>query len=93
MWMLVNTTIFSGVDELEVMVDAMITQLEELLKQYCGADEVGPVRIIGDEGPNCEWEEYQQTKEYLIKVDEIIQESLFKEANDKSKLHAVLGFV
>ena len=93
MWMLVNTTIFSGVDELEVMVDAMITQLEELLKQYCGADEVGPVRIIGDEGPNCEWEEYQQTKEYLIKVDEIIQESLFKAKDDSAQMTALLGFV
>merc|ERR1739838_196144 len=93
MWMLVNTTIFSGADELEVMVDAMITQLEELLKQYCGADEVGPVRIIGDEGPNCEWEEYQQTKEYLIKVDEIIQESLFKAKDDSAQMTALLGFV
>ena len=51
MWMLLNTTIFSGADELEVMVDAMITQLEELLQQYCGADEVTQTRQTGDEGP------------------------------------------
>jgi len=93
MWMLVNTTIFSGADELEVMVDAMITQLEELLKQYCGADEVTPTRNVGDEGPNCEWEEYQQTKEYLLKVDEIIQESLFKAKDDSAQMTALLGFV
>jgi len=93
MWMLVNTTIFSGADELEVMVDAMITQLEELLKKYCGADEVTQTRQVGDEGPNCEWEEYQQTKEYLIKVDEIIQESLFKAKDDSAQMTALLGFV
>ena len=51
MWMLLNTTIFSGADEMEVMVDAMITQLEELLQQYCGADEVTQTRQTGDEGP------------------------------------------
>jgi len=93
MWMLVNTTIFSGVDELEVMVDAMITQLEELLIQYCGSDEVVSAPQTGDDGPNCEWEEYEQTKEYLIKVDEIIQESLFKAKDDSAQMTALLGFV
>eukprot|EP00092_Neocalanus_flemingeri_P080997 GFUD01101095.1.p1 GENE.GFUD01101095.1~~GFUD01101095.1.p1 ORF type:complete len:623 (-),score=238.28 GFUD01101095.1:389-2257(-) len=92
MWMLVNTTIFAGVDELEVMVEAMVTQLEELLKQYCGSDVVITVRTT-DEGPNCEWEEYQQTKEYLIKVDDIIQEALFKAKDDSAQVTAILGFV
>merc|ERR1719347_473396 len=34
--MLVNTTIFSDVSELEVMVDAMVIQLQTLLEEYCG---------------------------------------------------------
>lgn len=93
MWMLVNTTIFSGIDELEVMVDAMIIQLEELLQQYCGSDVVTPSTNTGDDGPNCEWEEYEQTKEYLIKVDEIIQEALFKAKDDSAQMTALLGFV
>jgi len=93
MWMLVNTTIFSGIDELEVMVDAMIIQLEELLQQYCGSDVVTPSTPTGDDGPNCEWEEYEQTKEYLIKVDEIIQEALFKAKDDSAQMTALLGFV
>jgi len=93
MWMLVNTTIFSGIDELEVMVDAMIIQLEELLQQYCGSDVVIPSTQTGDDGPNCEWEEYEQTKEYLIKVDEIIQEALFKAKDDSAQMTALLGFV
>lgn len=94
MWMLVNTTIFSGIDELEVMVDAMIIQLEELLQQYCGSDEITPsTQTSDDDGPNCEWEEYEQTKEYLIKVDEIIQEALFKAKDDSAQMTALLGFV
>ena len=93
MWMLVNTTIFSGVDELEVMVDAMVDQLEELLQQYCESDKVAPAPLNEDEGPNCEWEEYEQTKEYLVKVDEIIQESLFKAKDDSAQMTALLGFV
>merc|ERR1712013_182466 len=35
MWMLVNTTTFSDVSELEVMVDAMVIQLQTLLEEYC----------------------------------------------------------
>merc|ERR1719260_188960 len=70
----------------------MITQLEELLKQYCESDEV-PSPQTGDDGPNCEWEEYEQTKEYLIKVDEVIQESLFKVKDDSAQMTALLGFV
>merc|ERR1711915_1095460 len=93
MWMLVNTTIFSGVDELEVMVDAMIIQLEELLQQYCGSDKAVPSPNTSEEGPNCEWEEYEQTKEYLVKVDEIIQEALFKAKDDSAQMTALLGFV
>ena len=68
MWMLVNTTIFSEIVELEAMVDAMIESLNLKLAQYCGPidrpDRPGP----GIDGPNCQWEEYQQTKEYLNKV-------------------------
>jgi len=91
MWMLVNTTIFGSIGEVEVMVDAMIEQLEDLLEKYCGSDPVIPPST--EDGPNCEWEEYKQiTKNYLEKIDEIIQEALFKD-KDKDKLKAILGFV
>ena len=93
MWMLVNTTIFSGVEELEVMVDAKIDQLEEIIQQYCESDKVVPVPLNEDYGPNCKWEEYEQTKEYLSKVDEVIQESLFKAKDDSAQMTALLGFV
>merc|ERR1719282_271810 len=93
MWMLVNTTIFSEIVELEAMVDAMIESLNLQLAQYCGPidrpDRPGP----GIEGPNCQWEEYQQTKEYLNKVDEVIQDALFKVEDDSAQMTALLGFV
>jgi len=93
MWMLVNTTIFSEIVELEAMVDAMIESLNLKLAQYCGPidrpDRPGP----GIEGPNCQWEEYQQTKEYLNKVDEVIQDALFKVEDDSAQMTALLGFV
>ena len=70
MWMLVNLTIFSqnGIEETQVMVDEMIGLMKDMKVQFCGVEEGDPIRDIGDEGPNCQWEEYQQTKEYLEKV-------------------------
>lgn len=91
MWMLVNNTIFGETAEVQVLVNAMIEQLEVLLEKYCGADPVIPTSI--EDGPNCEWEEYEQSKKYLEKLDEIIQDAIFKAKEDKDKLKAVLGFV
>merc|ERR1719154_748301 len=92
-WMLVNTTIQAeGSEELEIMVGTMIEILEQQLENYCGNTETQR-KGNQEEGPRCDWEEYEQTKKYLIKIDEIIQDSLFKESNDNSKLDAVLGFV
>jgi len=90
-WMLVNATIFSPMDEVEVMVTAMIGELEKLLDRYCGDVDSGK-RREGD-GPDCGWREYTQTKEYLEKVDDIIQNALFKAKEDADQITALLGFV
>lgn len=68
MWMLVNSTIFNEIDETQVMVEALIDLMKGLKVQFCGVEEGDPPRDLGEEGPNCQWEEYQQTKEYLDKV-------------------------
>ena len=65
--MLVNTTIFAKT-ELEAMVDAMIKELTEKYEQACGSPAETVRDELPDEGPNCQWDEYQQTKEYLTKV-------------------------
>lgn len=93
MWMMVNSTIFSGVEETQVMAEALIELMRGLKVQFCGVEEGDPVRDLGEDGPNCQWEEYQQTKEYLEKVDNVIQDNLFKSNDDGSKLDAILGFV
>ena len=109
MWMMVNSTIFSGVEETQVMAEALIELMRGLKVQFCGVEEGDPVRDLGEDGPNCQWEEYQQTKEYLEKVqstflctflyfkafqvDNVIQDNLFKSSDDGSKLDAILGFV
>jgi len=77
MWMLVNSTIFNGIDETQVMVDALIDLMKGLKVQFCGVEEGDPVRDLGEEGPNCQWEEYQQTKDYLEKVQSILNELVY----------------
>jgi len=92
-WMLVQTAIQGeDVGELEVMIGTLIDLLQQELGNYCGNDD-GQRKIKQTEGPKCDWEEYEQTKEYLGKIDEIIQDSLFKDSGEESKLDAILGFV
>merc|ERR1740128_352159 len=69
----------------------MVEMLNQLLLEYCAGEEA-PVRKT-KEGPSCEWEEYEQTGEYINKIDEIIQESLFKPKEDSAKRDAQFGFV
>lgn len=93
MWMLVNSTIFSEMTEISQMVLAMDEQLKSMLGGYCANTNVDIPKIIDEEGPNCEWEEYEKTKEYLVEVDNTIQEALFKAKKDEDKTTALLGFV
>jgi len=91
-WMLVNTTIFASMEEVDVTVTAMLEELQRLLDKYCGSDGSSNDRDDED-GPNCGWREYQQTKDYLEKVDDIIQNALFKAKADSDQVEALLGFV
>ena len=92
LWMLVNTTIFApSLDDLEAMVVEMTNSMDQLLAKYC--DEKPTTKVTTDDGPTCEWDEYEQTKNYLTKVDEIIQEALFKAKDESAQMTALLGFV
>jgi len=70
----------------------MDEQLKAMLGRYCANTKTIP-DIPDDNGPNCEWEEYEKTKEYLVEVDNTIQEGLFKAKKDEDKTTALLGFV
>jgi len=89
MWMLVNTTIFSRIGQVEVMVETMIDQLKGLIPLFCGQ-----TTVITTDGPTCEWQEYQFSKSSVLpKVDDIIQTSIFKAKLDSDKRDAIIGFV
>ena len=95
MWMVVNTTIFSpDMAMIELMVEEMIANLDEMYNERCGSDAV-IVKVNND--LNCEWDEYEETKNYLEIVDGIIQKNLFKAPEDseaeQAKVEALLGFV
>jgi len=69
----------------------MTNSMDQLLAKYC--DEKPTTKVATDDGPTCEWDEYEQTKNYLTKVDEIIQEALFKAKDESAQMTALLGFV
>jgi len=90
MWMLVNTTIFSDIGEVDVMVDTMINQLKQILPGYCGSK----VTTTPKEGPNCQWAEYENYRDFILpEVDNVIQTSIFKAKKDSDKKEAIKGLI
>lgn len=87
LWMLVRTTITGENNE----VEQLITQFQELATskrlEYCAP---GPRTARPPAATECEEEEIAAAKEWLVDIDTIIQEHLFKENN---KIEAMLGFV
>ena len=90
MWMLVNTTIFETLENVAAMVSVMDDELKTKRGDYCNNDDTPPPPST----TNCEWEEYENTKTYLVEVDKTIQENLFKAADSPdAKRDTLLGFV
>jgi len=90
LWMLVNETIFTPtLESLSITVVAAANMSDLLLAEYCSESPRPP----SNDGPTCDWEEYEQTSKYLEKVDEIIQEALFKADKDDAQMTALRGFV
>ena len=90
MWMLVNTTIFETLENVAAMVSVMDDELKNKRGDYCNNDDTPPPPST----TNCEWEEYENTKTYLVEVDKTIQENLFKAADSPdAKRDTLLGFV
>ena len=74
------------------MFDDMIAQLERYLIGYCDSENLSS-NLALEGKQSCEMKEYAQTKEYITKVDELIQEHLFKISNDSDQVMVVLGFL
>merc|ERR1711936_717408 len=86
MWMLVNTTIFESVESVTAMVSVMDDELKAKRGDYCNTSDDPPAPPT----TNCDWEEYENSKDYLSEVDKVIQDGLFKKAD---KTTTLLGFV
>jgi len=91
MWMLVNTTIFAEYSEIELTIKQSIVLLEEMLTDP-EVNECSSTPAPPPAPEKCEWSEYEQTKTYLERVDQTIQDSLFKNGKS-SRVGALLGFV
>ena len=74
------------------MFDDMMAQLERYLIGYCDPENPAS-NLVLERKPSCEMKEYSQTKEYITKVDELIQEHLFKIPNDTDQVMVVLEFL
>ena len=64
--MLVNTTIFYSMTELEAAVSVEKEMLDLIREEYCSGSGVTPRGP--DDDPNCEWAEYEQTNDYIDRV-------------------------
>jgi len=90
LWMLVNETIFTpSLDSLSITVVAAANMSDLLLADYCSESPAPPTT----DNPSCNREEYEATGKYLEKVDEIIQEALFKADKKDAQVTALSGFV
>lgn len=91
MWMLVNETIFAeSADGPTTMIDALIELVNGSIENYCSDDGPTPPPPSKE---NCKLAEYEKVAEYVARIDEIIQEKLFKPTEDGAKVEAQLGFL
>uniref|UniRef100_A0A0K2TTR8 Uncharacterized protein n=1 Tax=Lepeophtheirus salmonis TaxID=72036 RepID=A0A0K2TTR8_LEPSM len=93
LWMMVNTTIFGNKDIVIQMSIALGESLDRMRTEYCGAS-VPDVRVDTDEAM-CDEEEIENSKEWIMDIDTIISENLFKAGDDadKDKQEAMIGLI
>merc|ERR1719334_2127608 len=77
---------------MEFMVINMINMLEQEFENVCNGNSVQTGAPIED-APNCDWDEYEHNKEYLEKIDDVIQEAFFKLKGNKGNTEAMIGYV
>eukprot|EP00088_Acartia_fossae_P011222 TRINITY_DN1563_c0_g1_i16.p1 TRINITY_DN1563_c0_g1~~TRINITY_DN1563_c0_g1_i16.p1 ORF type:complete len:617 (-),score=231.60 TRINITY_DN1563_c0_g1_i16:858-2708(-) len=91
LWMVVNSTIFSeDQNPIVAVIDGLLPLVNESIEGYCQKD--GPT-TKPPEVENCNKDEYVKIADYVERVDQIIQENLFKPDDDGAKIQAQLGFL
>ena len=92
LWLLVNVIIVGDkLEKVTFMFDDMMDQLERYLTVYCVTQDLSPNLVVKRE-PSCGMKEYTQTKKYVAKIDELLQNHLFKISPDSDQLVVILGF-
>lgn len=92
LWMMVNITIFGNKDTMNEMITALEAALEEMRTEYCGSE--GTPRIEEPETTDeCDINEIEQAKTWIVDIDDIISKYLFKEGEDDSRKNAMLGYI
>jgi len=95
LWMLVNITIFGDGAVINEMVVALNAALLEMRTKYCESDTAAPLVEEGDDN-QCDLEEIETAGEWIVEIDTIIAENLFKTGDDdqgEARTKAMLGFV
>lgn len=84
LWMVVRSAISRPSSELMAMLEVLGPSLDDLQDMYCGKEALQR---------QCQIQEIEATKEFIEKIDEIIQKTLFKKSNEKTKEKALIGFI
>lgn len=92
LWMMVNITIFGDGNTMTQMIGALEAALTEIREGYCGpANVTEPVARI--EESNCFLDEINTAKEFIVDIDNIIAEDLFKTEKADARKEAMLALI
>merc|ERR1719244_1733070 len=90
---MVNLTIFGDANTMNEMILALQTALTEMRGEYCTADT--RAKLPGPSEDNeCDLDEINNAGNWILEIDSIIQENLFKTDDPKTaRIQTMLGFV
>lgn len=89
LWMLVRASISGDGATLTQFISGLKDVLTEMREQYCAGGEV----IIKTTETSCDTEEITQAQEFIVEIDTIIAENIFKKNDEESRRNAMLGII
>merc|ERR1711935_413328 len=94
LWTLVKSSLVKDAPpgQIEVFLMYIIDILRQEIKTKCEGSSSPTINTKG-ESEDCDREEFENTEDLREKVDNVIQNSLFKVKGDESRVEAILEFV
>jgi len=89
LWMLVRASISGDAATLTQFIAGLKDVLLEMREQYCAGND----KPIRDDSISCETEEITQAQEFIVEIDTIIAENIFKKNDEESRRNAMLGII